>query len=639
MIPHLFSFAYYLSELPRRSKQLVMLACDVFVIELSLWSAFSLRLEQFYMPVGGAITLFALAPLLAVPAFLRFGLYHAIIRYLGFQTLMAIAQAVMLHVVLLALLLYVMVLPDVPRSVIFIHGLILLVIIGTSRLLARYGLRNMHLSCGRSARGRGGFGDQSDRRNVAIYGAGDAGVQLATALTTSRELKPVVLIDDDPALRGQHIGGLAVFLPQELPNLIERFNIHEVLLAMPSASRTRRNEVMRMLESFPVHVRTLPGIAEIAQGKIKTDYLREVEIEDLLGRDPVPPHPSLLGRNITGLSVMVTGAGGSIGSELCRQIVALRPSRLVLFEQSEVALYHIEQELLGSDVEIVAVLGSVTDQSRMERSLETFGVRTVFHAAAYKHVPMVEKNPCQGVINNILGTWHAARAALNQGVDTFVLISTDKAVRPTNIMGATKRFAELILQAMARQFPNQTRFTMVRFGNVLGSSGSVVPLFRRQIRAGGPVTVTDPRIIRYFMTIPEAAQLVIQAGAMGSDGDVFVLDMGEPVKILDLAERMIRLSGLTPKEEGAEEGDIDIDIVFTGLRPGEKMYEELLLGDNVTPTEHPRIQRANEQCLTWPDIEHRIEQLRQAVAQDDEADVQAILLATVEGFTTRRRVQ
>lgn len=645
MVYHLFSFAHYLSELPRRSKQLVMLASDVLIVELSLWTAFSLRLEQFYVPTEGAMTLFVLAPVLAVPAFLRFGLYHAIIRYLGLQVFVAVIKAVVLHVILLALLLYVMALPGMPRSVIFIHGLLLLGAVGFSRLLARIGLRKIHFSEDRGIRNFRSFTNQVNRRNVAIYGAGDAGAQLAAALTTSRELRPVVFIDDDKTLHGQHIGGLTVFLPQKLPNLIERFNIHEILLAIPSANHARRNAVMKTLESLPVQVRTLPGITDMAQGKIKIETLREIGIEDLLGRDPVPPHPALLGRNITGLSVMVTGAGGSIGSELCRQIMVLCPVRLVLFEQSEVALYHIEQELITLNaethhrVDLVAILGSVTDQPRLARNLEIFGVHTIFHAAAYKHVPMVEKNPCQGVINNIFGTWHAAQAALDAGVETFVLISTDKAVRPTNIMGATKRFAELILQAMARQFPDRTRFVMVRFGNVLGSSGSVVPLFRRQIQAGGPVTVTDPRITRYFMTIPEAAQLVIQAGAMGCDegnnGNVFVLDMGEPVKILDLAERMIRLSGLIPKKEGAEEGDIDI--VVTGLRPGEKLYEELLIGDNATPTEHPRIQRANEQCLAWTEIERGIAQFQQAAAEDDNERVQALLLETVEGFTTQVR--
>jgi len=628
---------FTLSKLPRRGKQLIMLASDIVLIELSLWLAFTIRLEQLYVPTLGTGLLFALAPLLTVPIFLRFGLYHAIIRYLGTHALMAITQAVMLHVALLVLVLYLMPLTGIPRSIPLIYGLILIVAIGASRMLARQGFHNLRFDTPHD-NALAPHGHR--RRNVAIYGAGDAGIQLVTALTTSRELKPVLFIDDAPELHHQHIWGLAVFTPQELPNLIARFDIHEVLLAIPSTRRTRRNEIIRSLEGLPLHVRTLPGITEIAQGKIKTEDLREVAIEDLLGRDPVPPNLALLGQNITGRSIMVTGAGGSIGSELCRQIVALHPTRLVLFEQSEVALYHIEQELLSliadDPVEIVALLGSVTDQPRLERHLARFTVHTVFHAAAYKHVPMVEKNPCQGVANNIFGTWHAARAALNQGVDTFVLISTDKAVRPTNIMGATKRFAEMILQAMARQYPNQTRFTMVRFGNVLGSSGSVVPLFRRQIRSGGPVTVTDPRIIRYFMTIPEAAQLVIQAGAMGGGGDVFVLDMGEPVKILDLAERMIRLSGLIPKTAGEEDAeDGDIDIVFTGLRPGEKLYEELLIGDNVTPTEHPRIQRANEQCLAWADIENRIAQFQHAVAHDNEAEVQTLLLATIEGFTTR----
>jgi FlaA1/EpsC-like NDP-sugar epimerase len=410
-----------------------------------------------------------------------------------------------------------------------------------------------------------------------------------------------------------------------------------VLLAIPSSSRQRRNAIIAELESLPLLVRTLPGLAELAQGKVSINDLRDIDIEDLLGRDPVPPNPALLGANITAKAVMVTGAGGSIGTELCRQILEQSPSDIVLYELNEFALYQIEQELVTRKARlphcktrIWPLLGSVCDEARLTQVLTQFHIETLFHAAAYKHVPMVERNPGQGAINNVIGTWRCAQAALQAGVKTFVLISTDKAVRPTNTMGATKRLAEMVLQSLAAQYPDQTRFTMVRFGNVLGSSGSVIPLFREQIRQGGPLTVTDPRIIRYFMTIPEAAQLVIQAGAMGKDGDVFVLDMGEPVKILDLAKRMIHLSGLGIKDEADPEGDIEIN--FTGLRPGEKLYEELLIGENVTPTDHPRIRRANEHFLEWAQLEPILANLIEAGSRNDGERTREILLGAVREF-------
>ncbi len=617
-----------LANLPRRKKQAIIAISDVIFILLSLWLAFALRLEIIILPRGETLWLFITAPLLAIPIFIRFGLYRSITRYLGLSFFTTIFKSVVLYIALLALTFFLLDM-KIPRPVLVAHGFLTLFFISATRLIARDWSNKLHFRNHASTR---------ERHNVLIYGAGSAGVQLASALEFSRELHPVAFVDDAPSLRDQLINGLKVYQPESLQELLTRHSVSEVLLAMPSTQRSRRNEIMRLLEQFTVSVRTLPGMDELAQGTVKIEDLREVDIEDLLGRDPVPADSTLLQKNITGKAILVTGAGGSIGSELCRQIQQLRPKCLVLFERNEFALYSIEQELIkifrdnnnGHRPELIPILGSVTDPTRLERVLTRFKIETVFHAAAYKHVPMVEKNPAEGVYNNIFGTWHAAQAALASGVETFVLISTDKAVRPTNTMGTTKRFAEMILQALATSYPDKTRFTMVRFGNVLGSSGSVVPLFREQIRHGGPLTVTDPRIIRYFMTIPEAAQLVIQAGAMGKDGDVFVLDMGEPVKILDLAKRMIHLSGLSIKDEHNPDGDIEI--IFTGLRPGEKMYEELLIGDNVVETPHPRIMRANEESLSLEAIQDFIGRFEDLYKRNATDELRATLMESVKGF-------
>jgi len=481
-----------------------------------------------------------------------------------------------------------------------------------------------------------------NKKNVVIYGAGSAGVQLASALVHGSEFKTVAFIDDNPLLHKQKINGIKIYPFDSLSYLIEKCHVANLLLAMPSASRMRIREVIDSLEPYAVHVLSMPSLSDIAHGKVTFDALQEVDIADLLGRDSVAPVTSLLQANVTGKVVMVTGAGGSIGSELCRQIVLLQPHTLVLFEQNEFALYAIEKELEqqvdNDNIAILPVLGSVTNAERVEKVCNTFGVHTIYHAAAYKHVPMVEKNPAEAVWNNIIGTLHTAQAAIHTGVETFVLISTDKAVRPTNTMGATKRFAELILQALSNNATDEqkTRFTMVRFGNVLGSSGSVVPLFREQIAKGGPVTVTDKRIIRYFMTIPEASQLVIQAGAMGQGGDVFVLDMGEPIRIVDLAKRMIHLSGLQIKDEAHPDGDIEIQ--FTGLRAGEKLYEELLIGDNVSKTTHPRIMRAEESMIVWTELEKILNALTHATREDDFEQLRVILQQAVSGFVPPREI-
>jgi FlaA1/EpsC-like NDP-sugar epimerase len=566
------------------------------------------------------------APLLAIPIFVRMGLYRAVIRFMEDRVVYVVAGGVTVSVLLLAAITALTHTQGLSRGVLAIYWLLAIVYVGATRFLARgYFLRAERLA--------------QERRRVAIYGAGSAGAQLAAALRAGKEYWPVLFFDDNPALHNTELAGLRVHSPAHLEALAGAKAIDELLLAIPSAPRARRLEIIDRLEGLHCKVKTVPGMAEVVSGSTPVDAVREVGIEDLLGRESVTPNPELLGRCIRGKVVMVSGAGGSIGSELCRQIVRLGPKRLVLFELSEFALYSIEQELMAlcgrlpAAVEIVPVLGSVTHQHRAERLMRRFGVQTVYHAAAYKHVPLVEHNPIEGIRNNAVGTRRLAEAALVAGVETFVLISTDKAVRPTNVMGASKRLAELILQALARR-GGRTRFCMVRFGNVLGSSGSVVPLFRQQIAAGGPITLTHAEITRYFMTIPEAAQLVIQAGAMGQGGEVYVLDMGEPVKIRDLARRMVHLSGLEVRDEDNPQGDIAIEIV--GLRPGEKLYEELLIGENVEGTPHPLIMRAYEHELPWAELEGGLVELDAACRAADFEGVLALLGRLVREYAPAR---
>lgn len=626
--------AHWLIGLSRRKKAFLLISADVFFAVLALWLAFSLRWGVLYIPKGDQWYLFAAAPLIACAVFARLGLYRAIIRYIEIRVLWTIIQATSFYALIFAFVVYESNIQGIPRTVTPLNWLLTILLVGSSRFFARWWLGDIHFSL---AGGRNALACR--KRNVVIYGAGSAGVQLAAALGHGREYNPVAFIDDDLLLHHQKINGVKIHPLSSLSQLIKKYHVSDVLLAMPSASRSRKSEIIRLLEAYAVHVMSMPGLSDIAQGKVTVDALQEVDIADLLGRDCVAPNPSLLQASINGKVVMVTGAGGSIGSELCRQIISLQPLVLVLFELCEYALYTIEKELnhllekIGrvQDIELIAVLGSVVNSARIAKVCKTFNVQTIYHAAAYKHVPMVERNPGEAVWNNIFGTYHTARAAVAAGVETFVLISTDKAVRPTNTMGATKRFAELILQAFSadRKF-QQTRFIIVRFGNVLGSSGSVVPLFREQIARGGPVTVTDARIIRYFMTIPEAAQLVIQAGAMGQGGDVFVLDMGAPVRILDLAKRMIHLSGLEVKDDDHPSGEIEIS--FTGLRPGEKLYEELLIGDKVSETGHPRIMCAEEQVIPWTEVEKMLVTLEQAAKNDDFETVRDILIRAVLGF-------
>ncbi|TAN70231.1 MAG: polysaccharide biosynthesis protein [Methylobacter sp.] len=619
--------------LSRQKKAFILISADVFFAMFALWAAFSLRWGEWYIPKTDEWYLFAAAPVIAVPIFIKLGLYRAIIRYIEVRALWTIIQATTLYALVFAFILHESGIMGVPRTVLPLNWLNMMLLVGGSRFFARWWLGEVYLNLG------GGRGVKNhSKKNVVIYGAGNAGVQLASALGYGREFRPVAFIDDDVLLHKQKVNGLRIYPLSSLRYLIERHQVSDVLLAMPSANRARKSEIIRLLEPFAVHVMSMPGLSDIAQGKVTVDALQEVDISDLLGRDAVAPDQSLLHDNIEGKVVMVTGAGGSIGSELCRQIIGLQPKALILVEISEFALYAIEKELQhlsgktnnADNIHIIPVLASVTNAGRCEKICKTFKVQTIYHAAAYKHVPMVERNPGEAIWNNIFGTLHTASAAIKSEVETFVLISTDKAVRPTNTMGATKRFAELILQALSLNAANKTRFTMVRFGNVLGSSGSVVPLFKEQIARGGPVTVTDPRIIRYFMTIPEAAQLVIQAGAMGLGGDVFVLDMGEAIRIVDLAKRMIHLSGLEIKD--AEHPGGDIEISFTGLRPGEKLYEELLIGDNVSKTSHARILRAQEHIIPWVELEKMLAILEQATKDDDFERIREVLTEAVAGF-------
>lgn len=613
--------------LSRRIKAFILISADSVFTLFALWAAFSLRWSDWYLPKGDEWYLFAVAPVIAVPIFIRLGLYRAIIRYIEIRALWTIIQATTLYSLIFAFILYESGIQGVPRTVSLLNWLLIIVLVSGSRFFVRWWLDDVYYRVSDD-------GDDSDRnkKNVVIYGAGSAGVQLASALVHGGEFKTVAFIDDNPLLHKQKINGIKICPLDSLNYLMEHHHVANVLLAMPSASRVRIREIIELLEPYAVHVLSMPSVSDIAQGRVTFDTLQEVDIADLLGRDPVEPVTALLQANVTNKVVMVTGAGGSIGSELCRQIMQLQPCKLILFEQNEFALYAIEKELQHRNITVFPVLGSVTNAIRVEKVCKAFGVQTIYHAAAYKHVPMVEKNPAEAVWNNILGTLHTALAAINTGVETFVLISTDKAVRPTNTMGATKRFAELILQALSNNADTaqKTRFTMVRFGNVLGSSGSVVPLFREQIANGGPVTVTDKRIIRYFMTIPEASQLVIQAGAMGQGGDVFVLDMAEPIRIFDLAKRMIHLSGLQIKDDTHPNGDIEIQ--FTGLRAGEKLYEELLIGDNVSKTSHPRIMRAEETMIPWSELKQMLQALELATKNDNFQQMRVVLQQAVAGF-------
>ena len=641
----------YLVGLPRRQKRVLQLITDVLVVWFALWMAFVVRLgvDEMINPVAMHLWLFICAPVVAIPLFIRFGMYRAVMRYFGNDALIAIIKAVSLSSLILGVVVYWYSNHQnvVPRSIIFNYWWLSLIMVGGLRL----GMRQYFLGDWFAAAQHVPFTNREDGLpRVAIYGAGAAGNQLVAALRMGRVMRPVAFIDDDASISDRIISGLQVYKPKHIQRMIDATGAQEILLAIPSSNRGRRREILGFLEGFPLHVRSVPGFMDLASGRVKVDDIQEVDIADLLGRDAVPAQDELLEHCIKGQCVLVTGAGGSIGSELCRQILALHPTTLLLFEHSEFNLYSIlselEQRIIRESlpVKLLPILGSIRNPSKLIDVMSTWRVDTVYHAAAYKHVPMVEHNIAEGVFNNVIGTLNTAQAALQTGVANFVLISTDKAVRPTNIMGSTKRLAELVLQALSREVApvlfgdndclprvNKTRFTMVRFGNVLGSSGSVIPLFHSQIKSGGPLTVTHPKITRYFMTIPEAAQLVIQAGSMGQGGDVFVLDMGEPVKIVELAEKMIHLSGLSIRSDRNPQGDISIE--FTGLRPGEKLYEELLIGDNVAATSHPMIMTANEDHLPWEVLKAKLDELLIAVEKDDYTRVRQLLRETVSGYT------
>ena len=592
-------FLLKIVSLPRPAKRIVALSFDIMLCLTTVALAYYLRLGEWTLPYQMQSASYVVAVLIAIPLFIRFGLYRAIFRYAGWGALAAVAKACAVYTVAYSAIFFAIGITGIPRTTGIIQPILLFIAVGGSRAVIRYLLDE----------GQTRFLTLGQRRRVMIYGAGSSGRQLAAGLANSHEMQVMGFIDDDEQLAGSSLNGKTIYSSKAIRTVVEALDIADILLAIPSAPRAMRNEILDRLKGSSVNVRTLPGLMDLAHGKVTVSDLRELDIDDLLGRDAVLPDRALMESRIVGKTILVTGAGGSIGSELCRQILKLEPKALLLVEINEYSLYAIHQELeqkraaiAVEGLSIIPLLASVQDEARMERIISTWKPETIFHAAAYKHVPLVEHNPAQGIRNNVFGTLNTAQVATRNGVADFVLISTDKAVRPTNIMGASKRMAEMALQALANE-TSKTRFSMVRFGNVLGSSGSVVPLFRQQIKSGGPITVTHEDITRYFMTIPEASQLVLQASAMAVGGEVFVLDMGEPVKIVDLARRMVELSGLTLRHVDSPGGDIAIE--FVGLRPGEKLYEELLIGDNPEPTRHPGIMKANEKFLPFAEfMEH-----------------------------------
>lgn len=615
--------------LPRAVKRILALTVDMALCVLTVWLAYYLRLGEFVTLSGPASWAAGISIIIALPIFIVSGLYRAIFRYSGLPAMLAIARAAGIYAVLYASIFTVIGVPGVPRTVGIIQPVLLLLFVGASRVFARIWLGDQYSS----------LLQRNSRPKVLIYGAGRAGRRFAAAIANSTELQLVGFLDDDKSLQGRLLNGQPIYNPENLEHLTQRLNVTEILLAMPSLSRRQRTEIISKVSKACVVVRRLPSVIDLAQGRVTLSDTRELDIDDLLGRELVAPNPVLLSSNILNRVVLVTGAGGSIGSELCRQILALNPRKLLLVEKSEFALYAIHQELeqklralqTEKRTVLIPLLASVQDYKRMHDIMSAWRPSTVYHAAAYKHVPLVEQNLTAGIKNNVLGTVRTAQAAIANGVSNFVLISTDKAVRPTNVMGASKRLAEMALQALAADGV-ATNLSMVRFGNVLGSSGSVVPRFLHQIRSGGPVTLTHPEVTRYFMSIREAAQLVIQAGAMASGGEVFLLDMGQPVRIVDLARRMIELSGLTLKDEQNPDGDIEIEV--TGLRPGEKLYEELLIGENPEGTDHPRIMKAREEFLPWSEFEEKLKLLEMAVAESDILGIHLMMQELVDGYTS-----
>lgn len=616
-VRYMMSFQAWLLELPRHYKRLVMMGFDAACLPICLWLAYALRLSDPF-PFWILKYHWPLFPFVAATGIVVFSMnriYRTVLRYIGSQALFQILKSVVILSAVLMAAGFFFASPIVPRSVPIIFGLVSLVYVGGTRFLYRH---YYHWAVGRTA----------NHEAIVIYGAGAAGVQLARAISESQQFRVVAFVDEDPTMQGDMVQGRRVHPPHDLRSLVFKHGVRQVLLAIPDATRQERLEAYELVSKTGAKVLTIPSMPDIVSGKASVDALRKVDIEDLLGREPVPPQADLIARSIRDKVVLVTGAGGSIGSEICRQVLDNGPKKLVLFEAHEFNLYRIEQELTNwlvendLGIELVPVLGNVGDLDGFDRAVSSHKVQTIYHAAAYKHVPMVEHNVFAGVTNNVFGTWNVCETAIKNEVERFILISTDKAVRPTNVMGATKRFAELITQDMAAR-QTKTTFSMVRFGNVLGSSGSVIPLFRKQIEAGGPVTVTHRDITRYFMTISEAALLVIQAGSMAEGGDVFVLDMGSEVKIADMARQMIQLSGHSVRDEQNPNGDIEIK--FIGLRPAEKIYEELLIGENVLETQHPRIMRAMEDKLSAAALTECLEKLQAAKVTDDERAARQIL--------------
>jgi FlaA1/EpsC-like NDP-sugar epimerase len=623
VINFLKKISNHLLEMPRFSKRLIAVLVDCSLCTLAVWLAFYLRLGEFVTLSNDTLWAVYLSVAIAIPIFVMSGLYRAIFRYTGWPALLAIAKATSIYSILYAAVFTVIGMDDVPRTVGLIQPILLLIFVGVSRVLARFWLGDQYLKILKRV----------SKPKVLIYGAGQAGRQLAGALRNSYDMQVVGFLDDDDRLYGQVLSGYRIYNPAELGLLVKDLSVSTVLLAMPSVNRKRRSEIINQIVKLHVSVRTLPSVNDLVHGRVKVSDIKELDIDDLLRRQQVIPNHILLAKNCTDKVVLVTGSGGSIGSELCRQILTLNPKKLLLIEQSEFALYavfhELEKKLNNLNVVLVPLLASVQDEDRMREIMTTWRPDTVYHAAAYKHVPLVEHNPAEGIKNNVFGTLKTARLAIESGVSDFVLISTDKAVRPTNIMGASKRLAEMTLQALAEVYLD-TNLTMVRFGNVLGSSGSVVPKFRQQIRDGGPITLTHPDVTRFFMTIPEAAQLVIQAGAMSNSGDVFVLDMGESVKIIDLAKSMIELSGLTLKDQENPDGDIEIEI--SGLRPGEKLFEELLIGNNPEKTLHSSIVKAHEVFIPWYELEIKLHTLEAALNISDINIIRAMMQELVMDY-------
>ena len=614
-----------LLNMPRVTKRLIALIFDIALCVGTVWLSMVFRYNEIVELTPYRILVMVLSAVIAIPIFIRTGFYRAVFRYSGLNALTSMAHSIFLYAFIYCSIIVIAGFPGVPRTIGFFQPILLLFSISSSRLLVRYWLGEDY----------GLILKRMNRPKALIYGTGNTGRELANALANSPDMQVVGFLEDDENLHGSNINSLPIYEPEKLKKIASSEDLKYVLLATPNLSRARRNEVLELISEAHIAVKTLPSMGDLIQGKVSIADLQDLEIEDLLGRDPIAPIPGLMAAKITDKVVLVTGAGGSIGSELCRQIRYLRPKTLLLIDHSEAALYAIHQEIEEKwnnlHLSVIPLIASVQDQKRIAEIFHKFRPHTVYHAAAYKHVPLVEHNPAEGIRNNVLGTHVLVKVAMDSGVSDFILISTDKAVRPTNMMGASKRIAEMILQAYA-QNQSTTIFTMVRFGNVLGSSGSVVPKFREQIQGGGPISVTHPEMTRYFMTIPEAVQLVIQAGALASGGEVFVLDMGEPVKIMDLARRMIELSGLTIKTADQPNGDIEIEI--TGLRPGEKLYEELLIGDNPEKTVHPRIIKASEACFTLEQLSLKLQQLENNLTHTNNMqELRSLITELVQEYT------